>query len=171
MPELSASALPFDVSAIFAGAVCASAAVTARMLAVKKAGNVMRMKTLPEIEVISPALCTSFHSGPAVRHQPLLRQKAALVVHLARAAHPIAEINISKVHALRARDMIEHHESAERPRRLVRLEKRVNHGEPIAEHVGERDGEKVTAAALAASIFDDARLDVAVLDHHGVIEH
>ena len=36
---------------------------------------------------------------PAVAGQPLLRQEAALVVHLARALHPIAEIDVRQAHA------------------------------------------------------------------------
>ena len=85
---------------------------------------------------------------PAVRRQPLLRQEAALVVHLARAAHPIAEIDVGEPHAPGARDVVEHHEGAERTRRFVRFEKRIDHRQAVAEHVGERDGEKVAGAAL-----------------------
>ena len=51
---------------------------------------------------------------PAVRREPLLRQEAALVVHLVRAAHPIAEIDVGKPHPLRPDDMIEDHERATR---------------------------------------------------------
>ena len=55
---------------------------------------------------------------PAVRREPLLRQEPALVVHLARAAHPIAEIDVGKLHPLRPDDVIEDHERAQRPRRI-----------------------------------------------------
>ena len=43
--------------------------------------------------------------APACRHQPFLRQEAALVVHLARARHPIAEIDVRQAHAVGARSM------------------------------------------------------------------
>ena len=65
--------------------------------------------------------------------------------------------------------MIEHHESAERARGQVRLEERIDHRQAVAEHVGERDGDELAAAARP--VFDDPRLDMAVLDHHGVVEH
>ena len=45
----------------------------------------------------------------------------------------------------RARDVIEHHQGAERARRLVGLEKRIDHGQAVAEHVGQRDGEEIAA--------------------------
>src|SRR4029077_18362286 len=35
---------------------------------------------------------------PSGGREPLLRQEAALVVHLVRAAHPIAEIDVGKPH-------------------------------------------------------------------------
>ena len=122
---------------------------------------------------------------PAVRREPLLRQEAALVVHLVRAAHPIAEIDVGKPHPLRPDDMIEDHERAQRPRRFLRIEERIDHRQTVAEHVGQRHGKEVAAAAdtrgavgwrrcarrLAPPVFDDAGLDMAVLDHHGVVEH
>src|SRR3984885_11959539 len=52
-------------------------------------------------------------AGPAVRRKPLLRQEAAFIVHLARAAHPIAEVNVTKTHLPRAGDVVEHHQGAE----------------------------------------------------------
>src|SRR5215467_493573 len=64
---------------------------------------------------------------PAVRGEPFLRQEAALVVHLARAFDPIAEIDVRQSHAPRARDVVENHEGAERTRRLIRLEERIDH--------------------------------------------
>src|SRR6202030_1160746 len=119
---------------------------------------------------------------PAVRREPLLRQEAALVVHLVRAAHPIAEIDVGKPHLLRPDDMIEDHERAQRPRRFLWIEERIDHRQTVAEHVGQRHGKEVAAAAharaavgwrqcarsLAPPVFDDAGLDMAVLDHHGV---
>jgi manganese/iron transport system permease protein len=69
----------------------------------------------------------------------LLRQEAALVVHLARAVHPIAEVDVGQPHALGALDVIEDHEGAERAVVGVRIEERVDHGEPVAQHVGQRD--------------------------------
>src|SRR5580704_207730 len=64
---------------------------------------------------------------PAVRREPLLRQEAALVVHLVRAAHPIAKIDVGKPHLLRPDDMIEDHERAQRPRRFLWIEERIDH--------------------------------------------
>src|SRR4029077_18472249 len=61
---------------------------------------------------------------------------------------------------------------------LVRIEKRVNHRQSVAEDVGERDSQHLPGPApvnatvgTAPAVFDQARLDVAVFDHHGVIEH
>ena len=51
---------------------------------------------------------------------------------------------------LRAGDVVEHHEGAERTRRLVRLEERIDHGQAVAEHVGQRDGEEVAGCAPVA---------------------
>ena len=77
-----------------------------------------------------------------------------------------------------ARDVVEDHERAERARILLRLVERIDHGEAVAQHVGQRDRvERAGAAAgearigVAPAVFDDARVDVAVLDHHGVVEH
>src|ERR1700677_1157366 len=67
-------------------------------------------------------------TGPAVRRKPLLRQEAAFIVHLARTTHPIAEVNVTETHLSRAGDVVEHHEGAERARRLVGFEKRIDHG-------------------------------------------
>src|SRR5262249_57380300 len=81
-------------------------------------------------------------------------------------------------HLTRAYDVVENHEGAERARRLVGIEERVDHGEPVAEHVGERDRKQFAAAAgvdggigTAAPVFDYAGFDVAVLHHDGVVEH
>ncbi len=57
------------------------------------------------------------------------------------------------------------------------LEERIHHRQPVAEHVGQRHREQIRAAAgdaavgIAAAVFDDAGFDMAVLDHHGVVEH
>ena len=119
-----------------------------------------------------------FHPAPARGQQALLRQEAALVVHLARARHPIAEIDVSQPHGLGARDVIEDHQRAERALAGVRIEERIDHRQPVAEHVGERDRQQFPGAAAvdagirsAPAVFDQARIDVAVLDHHGVVEH
>ncbi len=96
----------------------------------------------------------------------------------ARALDPIAEVNVRKSNRARARDVVENHEGAERARRLVGVEERVDHGEAVAEHVGERDREQFSAAArvdggigTAAPVFDHTGFDMAVLYHDGVIEH
>src|SRR6266566_4907095 len=51
---------------------------------------------------------------PAGGGQPLLRQEAALVVHLLGAFDPVAEIDVRQSLASRARDVVEDHEGAER---------------------------------------------------------
>ena len=62
--------------------------------------------------------------------------------------------------------------------RVLGIEERIDHREAVAEHVGQRDREQVAGAAAvdaavgpAPAVFDHAGLDVAVLDHHGVVEH
>src|SRR5271165_3572686 len=106
---------------------------------------------------------SSLHDLPAVRREPLLRQEATLVIHLARTLHPIAQIYVGEAHAATACDVIEDHERAERSRRFLRIEARIDHREPIAEHISERDREQVPCAAAvdravrtSSSIFDHA---------------
>ncbi len=74
--------------------------------------------------------------------------------------------------------MVEDHEGAERALAGVRIEERIDHRQPVAEHVGERDRQQLPGAAAvdggigaAPAVFDQAGVDVAVLDHHGVVEH
>ena len=58
-----------------------------------------------------------------------------------------------------------------------RLEERIDHRQPVAEHIRQRHRQQFLAAAgdaaigAAAAVFDDAGLDVAVLHHHRVIEY
>src|SRR5206468_3575439 len=40
------------------------------------------------------ALWLALDAGPAIREQAFLREEAALVVHLARVPHPVAEIGV-----------------------------------------------------------------------------
>src|SRR5215813_1119667 len=49
------------------------------------------------------------HPSPTFGGEPLLRPEAALVVHLARASDPVAEIDVRQSHAPRARDVVEDH--------------------------------------------------------------
>src|SRR5206468_16252 len=88
-----------------------------------------------------------FDPRPAFGGEPLLRPETTLVVHLARARDPIAEIDVRQAHAPRPRDVVEDHERAGRALRLIRLEERVDHRQPVGEHVGERDGEQLAGAA------------------------
>src|SRR5579863_2171962 len=98
MPLPSTSALPLAVSAVVAGAVCASA--RHRPKTNTPAMNTIElyfcMAMLPKVRSIGNERNNLLYSCPAVRHQPLLRQEAALVVHLARAAYPITEIDVSQ---------------------------------------------------------------------------
>ncbi len=48
---------------------------------------------------------------------------------------------------LRARDVIEDHEGAERAALVVRIEERIDHRQPVAEHVGQRDRDQLACAA------------------------
>src|SRR5262249_43282796 len=50
---------------------------------------------------------SSLEAGPAVGQQALLRQEAALVVHLLRALHPIAEIDVAQAEPACAGYMVE----------------------------------------------------------------
>ena len=103
-------------------------------------------------------LCTAAIGGcprplvdahPAVRREPLLRQEAALVVHLARAAHPIAEIDVGSPIRCARVDMVEDHERAERARRFLGIEERIDHRQPVAEHVGQRHRKQIAPAPRA----------------------
>src|SRR5436305_15140430 len=58
---------------------------------------------------------------PPIREQALLRQEAALVVHLARIPHPIAEVDVGEPHAARARNAVAEHEGTDRAAAVVRL--------------------------------------------------
>src|ERR1700731_4714086 len=64
---------------------------------------------------------------PARGGKPLLRQEAALVVHLLGAFDPVAEIDVGQSLPARARDVVEDHEGAERAAFLRRLEERIHH--------------------------------------------
>jgi hypothetical protein len=73
--------------------------------------------------------------------------------------------------------VVEDHEGAERAGLLARLEEGIDHREAVAEHVRQRHREQFLAAASDAAVgaspavLDDAGFDMAVLDHHGVVEH
>src|ERR1700730_5662143 len=59
---------------------------------------------------------STFDEFPTVRREPLLRQETSLVAHLARALHPIAEIDVGKAHLASSRNVIQNHIRAERAR-------------------------------------------------------
>lgn len=87
------------------------------------------------------------------------------------------QIDVGQPHPPRPRDVVEDHEGAERAVLLVRLEERIHHRQAVTEDVGQRDRDQPVAAAgdaavgAAGAVFDQAGLDVAVLHHHGVVEH
>ena len=65
-----------------------------------------------------------------------------------------------------------------RPLPVFRIVERIDHREPVAQHVGERDAEQRAGAAAVdpavrplRAVLDQLGLDMAVLDHHGVVEH
>src|SRR3954447_26858033 len=72
---------------------------------------------------------------PPGGREPLLRQEAALVVHLPRALDPVAEIDVRQAEPARARDVIENHKGAERAACFRWLEERVDHRQTVAQHV------------------------------------
>src|SRR5260370_22493061 len=76
---------------------------------------------------------------PAGGGEALLRQEAALVIHLLRAFDPVAEIDVGQSLASGARDVVEDHEGAERAAFLQGFEERVDHRQSVAEHVGQCD--------------------------------
>src|SRR5690606_16957549 len=61
---------------------------------------------------------------PARGGQPLLRAEALLVGHLARAADPVAEIEIGQAHRPGPQDVVENDPRAQAPRRLVGIVER-----------------------------------------------
>src|SRR5438874_4130606 len=126
---------------------------------------------------VGPA-ASSLEAGPAVGQQPLLRQEPALVIHLLRALHPIAQIDVAQTEPARARDVVEDHEGADRAGMHVGVEERIDHRQAVAEPVGQGDAQERSAAAtggrglcIPAAVLDDAGVDVAVLDHHRIVEH
>src|ERR1700692_1927096 len=88
----------------------------------------------------------SVDAQPAGGGEALLRQEAALVVHLLRAFDPVAEIDVRQSLPAGAGDVVEDHEGAERTVFLRRLEERIHHRQPVAEHVGQRDRHETIAA-------------------------
>ena len=73
--------------------------------------------------------------------------------------------------------MVEDHESAHRTAFLAGFEERINHRKSVDENIGERHSDQVAtlagdaAVGSAPAIFDNACFNVAVLDHHRVVEH
>src|SRR5260370_36547508 len=142
-----------------------------------------RETTSPTRGEVTGARCqscasSSLHPGPAVGHEPFLRQEAALVIHFFRAFHPIAEIDVAQSQPAGAGDVVEDHEGADRARVRVGLEEGIDHRQAVAEQVGQGDAEQRTGAVrgspglrILAAVFDDAGVDVAVLDHHRIVEH
>src|SRR5258707_4059639 len=121
-----------------------------------------------------------FDPQPALRGKPFLRQEATLVVHLAGAPDPIAEVHVGETHGPRPCDVIEYHESAERAILGLRLVKRIDHGQPVLEHIRQRYGQELAFAGagnggpgpgVAPAVFDQPGLNMAVFDHHGVVQH
>src|SRR4029079_14851595 len=137
----------------------------------------LNIKLLFDFAVGSGCSALRFRVVPACRHQAFLWQEAALVIHLAGTGDPIAEIDVRQAHAVGPLEWIEDHESAERAVGLIRIEKRIDHRQAVAEHIGESDREHLSRAApgeagirTAPAVFDQTGVDVAVFDHHRVIE-
>ncbi|MPL88594.1 hypothetical protein SDC9_34620 [bioreactor metagenome] len=110
---------------------------------------------------------------PAAALVDLERAEIRLVAHLARARHPVAEIDIGQAGAARDVDMIEDQEGAEAVLVPVRVVEAVDHAHPVIEHVGQAHrGERAGRAGrgLGLAVFDDARLHRRLLDHRGEFE-
>src|SRR5262252_2138413 len=117
-----------------------------------------------------------FDSRPTFWCKPFLRQETPLVVHLAGAPDPVAEVHICKAHTPRPRNVVKNHESAEGPVLGLGLIERIDHGQPVFEHVGQRHGQEFALVGgacmrIAPAVFDQPGLDMAVLDHHSVVEY
>src|SRR5579872_3008335 len=108
MPLISTSALPLSVSALVGGAVCASAgSVGAQKMPPRRAAQrtaTIRIRISPSV-LPSGGAPSFLGAHPTVRHEPFLGEKAAFVIHFARAADPVAEIHVSKSHAFCPRNM------------------------------------------------------------------
>ena len=115
---------------------------------------------------------------PALRAEMLLRLEADLIVHLARAVDPVAEIDMGQPGRAGPRDVIEDHEGAERAVGMVGAEIGIDHGQAVGHLVGQRHGDQLAMALAgdeavrpAPAVFDHLGVDMRVLDHHGVVEH
>src|SRR5947208_1996148 len=97
-------------------------------------------------------LAIGIDAQPARGREALLRQEAALVVHLLGALDPVAEIDIGQAEAAGAGNVVEDHEGAERAALLGWLEERIDHRQTVAEHVRERDRNQFLAAAGDAAV-------------------
>ena len=79
----------------------------------------------------------------------------------------------------RARDVVEDHEGAEAAVGILRVVERIDHRQAVGEHVGERRRRSAGPAPRPVMAVSGPRrrysmtlrLDVGVLDHHGVVEH
>jgi hypothetical protein len=107
-----------------------------------------------------------------------LRLELDLVVHLARAIDPVAEIHIRQPKRPGACDMIEDHIGAQRALPGCGVEERVDHRQTVRQCVGQSAGHEIAIAAsgdatvgVGHAVFDDVGVDRRVLDHHRVIQH
>jgi hypothetical protein len=74
-----------------------------------------------------------------------------------------------------AAHMVEDHEGAERAGLEIGLVEGIDHGQAVGEPVGEAAGDQAIRVAARRvgreAIFDQPRVDMAVLDHHLIIDH
>src|SRR5438445_6267581 len=75
---------------------------------------------------------------PALGAEMLLRHEAHLIIHLARAVDPVAEVDMGQAHRPGAGDVIEDHERAERTLLEIGIEVGIDHRQAVGHLVGER---------------------------------
>src|SRR5688572_13819838 len=100
----------------------------------------------------------------------LERAELALIGHLRRILHPVAEIDIVEPGHLHLADMVEDEQVPETPPRVVGVEEAVNHREPVGHDVGESEGEQRPLGDIALPVLNQHRLHRRVLDHVLVVD-
>ena len=97
-----------------------------------------------------------------------------LVSHLGRTGHPVAEIDVGQARLAGDVDMVEDDLRAEAVARAVGIVERVDHRQPVIEHVGQADRAQLGLAARGARpvvpVLDHAGADRRLLDHRGELE-
>ena len=132
---------------------------------------------MPDDGKVKPDLPLSFRTDPFIVDVELDRFVAQLVAHLVTLLDPVAKIDVRQTIVFSAADMIEDHIGAEAALLRLRLEIGIDHRQAVAHHVGEGHRHQLAAAIVGEggigsplAIFHDAGVDLAVLDHHRIVE-